>query len=163
MTAFLRDKDSAEALIRVMDDCCHRPLLCGGGWVTGRATWRPGRPTRPRGAWGEVWPGFGRLCQPCDWPLVSRASGHRRGDLGTARHASWSVWVSLVVCLVRCGGSLCSVWRRAQYIPGWSQVVWGEVTEVTWSEVRDPKVTWRLNSWSTTSQSGRHESVLASW
>ena len=99
--------------------CCHRPLLCGGGWVTGRATWRPGRPVRPRGAWGEVWPGSGRRSPPCDWSLESRAAGS--GEM---------TWGRRTVRLSQSGGVSGAVWRFTlvggegeQYIPGGSQVV----------------------------------------
>ena len=75
--------------------CCHRPLLCGGGWLTGRATWRPGRPARPRGAWGEVWPGSGRRSPPCDWPLESRAAGSGEVTWGRRTVRLGPVWLRI--------------------------------------------------------------------
>ena len=131
-----RAPQSKTFLVIVKNICCHRPLLCGGGWVAGRTTWRPGRPARPRGAWGEVWPGSGRRSPPCDWPLVSLAAGHRRGDLGTAHRASGS----LVVCLVRCGGSLWSVEKENNIFR--KEVKWCEVRWRKWREVE-----WKTRKW----------------
>ena len=119
--------------------------------ATGRATWRHGRPARPRGAWGEVWPDRAGALRPVigRWCPAPRAPARWPGD-----GAPCAVF-SLVVCLVWCG--------EEQYISGWSQVVWGEVTEVTWAEVSERKVTWLLSELSSISQGGQHESILESW
>ena len=104
--------------------CCLRCNTVGEDVVTNRCyAAEAGSPAGPRGGPAgqrdRVEPGArsgpGRAGAPR--PVIGRwcpaPRGTGVGDLRTAHRAPWSVggsvWVCLVVCLVRCGGSLWSV------------------------------------------------------